>query len=127
MKGVNSDIIDYILEASDNKELVGKALAAVNSLRYVLVSENPPIFIFMGEHGDYLVIDGIYCTCMSFQTSMMKGRPLCYHIIGSWIAMSLSKYHDLSRRIDHEKLNKIINEVLELGLSPTLRKELFRG
>jgi predicted nucleic acid-binding Zn finger protein len=125
-KRIVDDIIDLIISVS-SKSLISKAEAAVNSLKYVLISEDPTLFVFLGEHGDYLIVDGIYCTCEAFQNNMLKGTPYCYHIIGSWIAMSKGKYHDLSKDLSLVDVNNIINEILEYGFSSTIRRILFKN
>ncbi len=127
MKEKRTDIIEFIQEAVlKDGNLLRKARAAVDSYRYVLLSEKPVIFAFLGEHGDHLIVGGIYCTCQSFQSSMLKGKPYCYHIIGSWLALSEEKYHDISKKISKKILLKIIDEILEEEFSPTLRRVLFK-
>ena len=55
----------------------------------------------------------------------MKGRPFCHHALGTWLALSRNRYHDLSKLLDEEDITNIIEEILSYGFSSTLRKKLF--
>ena len=48
MRELSKDILDYIIEKSRDKNAAMKAEKASESLKYILISKDPSIFVFLG-------------------------------------------------------------------------------
>jgi len=113
--------IEGSLEENLDDEVRRRAQAAAQSGRLVRISEEPPLYVFMGEHGDHLVVGGVYCTCEAFYYSTLRGRPGCYHVY----AARLGGGHARSLNLDLDTLITVVSEILNAGFSPTLRRVLY--
>jgi predicted nucleic acid-binding Zn finger protein len=113
--------IDEFLEENLDEETKRRAVAAARSGRLVRISDSPPLYIFMGEHGDHIIVDGVYCTCEAFYFSSLRGRPHCYHVYAARLEGGSAKTVDL----DVDEVIEVVEEVMNVGFSVTLRKILY--
>jgi len=88
-------------------------------------SSNPPVWVYVGSSRDYLIIPRTFCSCMDFIINVMsKGvKPYCKHIVAQYIVEEKGLYREV-RVPNMEILIKIINEILDLNISSTLRRYL---
>jgi len=84
------------------------------------------LWIYMGRERDYVLVPYTYCSCMDFliRTVFLKIRAHCKHQLGLLVAMKKKLFKTLDVVIDD--LYVIINEILEKGFSPTLRRKLYK-
>jgi predicted nucleic acid-binding Zn finger protein len=83
------------------------------------------LWVYAGRERDHVLVPYMYCSCMDFliRTIFTKTRTHCKHQLGLLVAMKRKMYRSLSVTI--EELYTIVNEVLEKGFSPTLRRKLY--
>jgi len=93
--------------------------------RLVLIRRGPRTYVFLGDHGDHVVVAGVYCSCQSFTVNMMRGSPRCYHIYTVRLAEETGRYADIADRITEEDFEDILFEILDSGRSASLRRTLF--
>jgi len=117
--------IDVMLTFNTDKSERDRAEALLSSGRLILLWENPRIYVFMGEHGDHVIVDSNYCSCESFYFSLLRRSPGCYHIKA--LRLAPEKVAKPGRVIDVsvDEAWTIIYEALTTGFSPTLRRLLF--
>lgn len=105
-------------------ELREKALAAGRSWRFVRVSRDPEVWVYLGGSGDYLVIPGLYCSCPRFQRSLTTGPPYgCHHVYGLMVAEREGRY----REVQGLDIARVVHEVFTLGRALTVRRAVFAG
>lgn len=85
-----------------------------------------PVWFYVGVR-DYVVIPKTYCSCMDFVVNVMsrKSKLVCRHLLIQYISEKTNTYREV-RVNDNEELSRIISEVININISPTLRKLLFR-
>ncbi len=113
--------IEYFLSSEPlDPETTRRARALVALRRLVMIWDDPPIYVSMGEHGDYVVVDGVFCSCEAFERSLRRGGG-CYHV---WAARL---YGGEAPRVELplEQAWSVIYEVVAAGFSYTLRRILF--
>lgn len=113
------------MESEPSSDAKAKAEAAVAGKRLVLIWRNPKIYVFIGEHGDYIIINRYYCSCPAFIRGVMQGNPVCYHIYAVALAEESGRYHDVSEALREGDVEEIVFEILGSGVSSTLRRILF--
>jgi predicted nucleic acid-binding Zn finger protein len=86
----------------------------------------PPTYFYIGERNDHLIIPYIYCTCKNFTIRVMvkKEKKTCKHLLMLRLALEKSMYRTIMIR-ELDLYRKIINEIINIGISPTLRKLLY--
>ncbi|MEM0340359.1 MAG: hypothetical protein QXN05_02700 [Acidilobaceae archaeon] len=87
------------------------------SKRFVLLDPDLGLWAFIGRSSDYIIIEGLYCSCFEF-LKHLKERS-CVHLRALEIAKSSERYKRLEA--NREDVAKIVWEVLTLGQSPKLR------
>jgi predicted nucleic acid-binding Zn finger protein len=116
--------IDSILAFNASKIDRDRAEAVLSSGRLVLLWEDPRIYVFMGDHGDHVIVDSNYCSCEAFYFSILRGSPGCYHV--RVLRVASGKTTMLKRvAASADVAWAIIYEALTTGFSPTLRRLLF--
>jgi predicted nucleic acid-binding Zn finger protein len=85
-----------------------------------------PTWIYIGRRRDHILVPRVYCTCRDFVIRVMseKKRLSCKHLIIQKIAEANNTYRTLN--INVKEYVKIIREILNIGVSPTARKLLYR-
>lgn len=85
-----------------------------------------PIWFYVSVR-DYVVIPQTYCSCMDFVINVMsrKSKVVCKHLLIQYISEKTNNYREVEIS-SIEELAKIINEIIDINISPTLRKLLFR-
>ncbi len=105
-------------------ELERRAREAGLSWRFVRVSRDPEVWVYLGESGDYIVIPGLYCSCPRFQLSLSTGPPYgCHHVYGLRVAVEEGRY----REVEDVDLTQIVHEVFTMGRAVSLRRMIFTG
>ncbi len=92
----------------------------------IFTDSNPRFFIVKGSR-DHVVIPFIYCSCPDFIIRSVCQNILhpCKHILACYIAEKLGIYVRLDCSVRLARI--ILEEVLEKGISVTLRRQLERG
>ncbi len=105
-------------------------LPSVFELRFVKMSitgygAEHSLWIYMGRSSDYLIVPDFFCSCKDFiiRTAISKVAPYCKHLIGVRLAIKERKYLEFST--DMGSAAQIVQEVLDKGFSPTLRKLIY--
>lgn len=123
MKEVPRDISEA-LSRRIPEELEGKAREAGLSWRFVRVSRDPEVWVYLGESGDYIVIPGLYCSCPRFQLSLGSGPPYgCHHVYGLRVAVEEGRY----REVEGLDLAQVVHEVFTMGRAVSVRRIIFTG
>ncbi len=97
-----------------------EALAAVHEGRVYLLDERLDLWLIKGNHGDYVVIRGVYCSCPWFTTHVLTGKTsrVCYHLVAVELAArGAGRY----LRIDQKLVRDVVMEALLDGFTRTLR------
>ena len=106
-------------------ENYSKVLEALAERRFItLVSDRFRLYVFRGARRDYIVSPCRFCMCEDFVINFVNRdrQSPCYHVVGFKIAELRGKIVELE--IDIDTLAKIVEEVVGIGISPTLRKIL---
>ena len=121
---ITSDIEDMIRKYSGISD-PSRVAAASRSGRFILVRRNPEIYIYLGEDGDYIIVDGVYCSCNGFMSRIGRARDSvgCTHVLAA--RRGVERIHDFSW-IGDGVLVRIIWEVLTGGLTHSLREIIYR-
>ncbi|MCC6010835.1 MAG: metal-binding protein [Desulfurococcaceae archaeon] len=84
------------------------------------------LWIYAGRERDHILVPYVYCSCMDFiiRTIFTRTRTHCKHQLGLLVAIKRKMYRTLS--VTLEELYVIVNEILEKGFSPTLRRKLYK-
>ena len=88
----------------------------------------PPLWFYTGVKRDYVVIPRVYCSCKSFVINVMSRKSVktCRHLLIQAIGEENGLYREAAIN-DLDTLYKIVKEILDLGISPTLRRVLHSG
>ena len=83
------------------------------------------IWVYTGPRGDYLLVPRSFCSCKDFmiRTASTKKTLACKHLIGLELAVKLGKKREVSLSAD--ECVRVVFEILEKNVSPTLRKALY--
>ena len=113
-----------LLRGEIPEELKRKAKEAGLSWRFVRVSRDPEVWVYLGESGDYIVIPRLYCSCPRFQLSLRSGPPYgCHHVYGLLVAVEEGRY----REVEGLDLAQVIHEVFTIGRAVSVRRVIFTG
>ncbi|MET1160764.1 MAG: hypothetical protein ABWW65_07380 [Thermoprotei archaeon] len=87
-----------------------------------------PIWFYTGVRGDYVLVSRVYCSCKDYIINIMsrKSKKSCKHLIIQKLAEETNEYRVVEVE-DLDTLYKIVREILEIGISPTLRGLLHRS
>ncbi len=114
--------ISEALSGSIPGEFERRAREAGLSWRFVRVSRDPEVWIYLGESGDYIVIPGLYCSCPRFQLSLTAGPPYgCHHVYGLRVAVKEGRY----REVEGLDLAQVVHEVFTMGRAVSVRRIIF--
>jgi len=82
------------------------------------------IWVYLGRNSDYVIIPGVFCSCKDYviRTIINKTSSFCKHQAGLYIALKESKYVVVN--VDFEEAYRIIQEIIDKGISQSLRKKL---
>ncbi|MDP8003682.1 MAG: hypothetical protein ACP5I6_02215 [Caldisphaera sp.] len=102
----------------------------VYSDKFVLINEKPEIWVYMGSHGDHLLLgtqkSAIYCSCKGFRISLeRKDNQGCSHIYALNLLKPAKKFRNISKKLSQDDLIKIIEEIMEIDYSYLLRTKLL--
>jgi predicted nucleic acid-binding Zn finger protein len=113
--------IDREVYARVSLKKIVKPIIEINNDTY-----EPPTYFYIGERNDHLMIPYIYCTCKNFTIRVMvkKEKRTCKHLLMLKLALSKSMYRIVVIK-GFSLYRKIINEIINIGISPTLRKLLY--
>ncbi len=101
---------------------------ALQGARYVRISREPEIWVYIGRNEDHVLVPRLYCSCLDFLVNVVgrrRGSP-CYHLVGLELARRSGRTRDLSKKLG-EKAPTIVLEVLTRGFSGALRRLVARG
>ncbi|GAB6147731.1 hypothetical protein [Stetteria hydrogenophila] len=123
MEGPPVDVAEA-LSAGIPGELERRAREAGLSWRFVRVSREPEVWVYLGESGDYIVIPGLYCSCPRFQLGL-SSTPFhgCHHVHGVRYAVEEGRY----REVEGLDLAQVVREVFTLGRAVSVRRAVFTG
>ena len=105
-----------------------KLASALSEKRLIRLSGRPEIWAYMGRRRDYVIVPRIFCSCRDFLVNSVgrsKHRP-CYHLVAQVLASRQEAYRELAGVIDDYEAWRIVSEILEDGLSRTMRAVLRR-
>lgn len=112
---------------------VNKPSIEVFSKRFVKLVINseegfwdPGIWIYVGVDRDYIVLPRVYCSCTSFSIEVIGGRrSFCKHLVYQLISEAQRSYRVIE--VDYETLHRVVKEIMDLNISTSLRRILYRG
>ncbi|MEM0355194.1 MAG: hypothetical protein QXT88_03895 [Desulfurococcaceae archaeon] len=86
----------------------------------------PDIWVYTGVDKDYVVLPRLYCSCTSFAVEVISGRKsYCKHLVYQLISETSGNYRVLY--VDYETLYSVLKEIMDLNISTSLRRILYRG
>jgi predicted nucleic acid-binding Zn finger protein len=87
----------------------------------------PPIWFYVAPNRDYIIVPETYCSCKDFIINVMsrKNREVCRHLVIQYLG-GLKKIYREVLIPDMESYTRIIYEILDINISPTLRKLLYQ-
>lgn len=91
--------------------------------RFILLRRESKLWAYIGPNGDYLLVEGLYCSCGSFTRSVTRS-PSCIHVVALEEAKSSGRYRVLD--VPEEVLVSIAWELLTVGYSKRLREWLYK-
>lgn len=115
-----------ILERAETAHSDEQWLAGM--LRLVRLQQYPiELWVALGREYDYIIIPYMFCSCPHFVIRVTGGASLepCYHLVAVHIALSTSRFHDLSKTLTSDTVEAILLEIITHGRSSLLRKVLY--
>jgi predicted nucleic acid-binding Zn finger protein len=104
---------------------IDRVRAAAYSKRFVVLWRSPLILAYLGDHGDYVLVDHHYCSCEGFTRRITRdGLGGCTHVFASRIALDEGWYRDVSQSMDPVLLSRIVWEALTGSIAFSLRRLL---
>jgi len=101
--------------------------AAAYSRRFVLLSRDPLVLVYLGDKGDYVLVGGCYCSCEGYARRTSRGAPgWCSHLYAARIALELGRVRDASRLLGPGEKAAVVWEALTGGFARGLRRVLSR-
>ncbi len=100
----------------------GEALAAAREGRVYLLDEDLDIWLVRGNHGDYVVVRGLYCSCPWFTGRLVRGhggKP-CYHLVA--VELVARGLEGRAKRLEGVDEKSVLLEALLDGVSRSLRR-----
>ncbi|MCE4604910.1 MAG: SWIM zinc finger family protein [Aeropyrum sp.] len=97
-----------------------------SSMRYVRVDHgSSSIWVYIGDREDYVLLEGLYCSCPSFAASLRKGGWGCKHLAGLKAAVRLGRFRSVEAT-PSEAVEMAV-EAISAGIAVSLRRRLARG
>jgi len=126
------DTYEYVLKAlSDPSSLdrVVKSQALLKKMikpRLLFYRGDTNIWFYIGTRYDHIIVPRTYCSCKEFLINVMsrKKKLVCKHLLIQELSEKTSNYRVVEIS-EPSLLYKIINEILDMNISPTLRKLLY--
>ncbi len=89
--------------------------------------DEPPVWFYIGERSDHVVVPSLFCTCKHFiiRTMCERVERYCNHILAQRIAWAKKWYREIN--VTRYELYIIIEEIIEHGRSRMLRKKIYSG
>lgn len=98
------------------------------SNRFVVVWRDPLITIYLGENGDYVLVDSYYCSCPGFtMRTTRRGLGGCSHVYALREALRNGRVRDVSSKLSAGMVAEIAWEALTGPYAFTLRRILALG
>ena len=95
------------------------------SNKFVLIWRDPPILVYLGDNGDYVIVDGHYCSCPGYtMRTTRNGIGGCSHVYAARMALEEGRYRDISMLLDPDGLATSVWEVLTGGFARKIRRLL---
>jgi len=88
--------------------------------RFTRISDK--LYVLLGSSRDYILVEGLYCSCPLFQRGLAEGRPSCHHIAGLKVAAEKGMIDVVD--LDAASLRRVVLEILTAGFSVELRRIL---
>lgn len=87
--------------------------------------EQPPVWFYIGEKHDHIIVPHTYCSCRDFLIRVMSKKQslACRHLLMQRIAELKGKYRVVE--MNREEYLRIVYEIVRINISPTLRKLLY--
>ncbi len=121
-----SVFIEKDLSRGPPTELESRVNYAVNSGRFVVIWKDPLIAVYLGEHGDYVIVDGVYCSCEGFMRRISsRGVGGCSHVFAARRVFHEGEGRFREVDISVGEAVDIVWEVLTGGLTKKLREKLY--
>ncbi|BAA79635.1 hypothetical protein APE_0663 [Aeropyrum pernix K1] len=83
------------------------------------------VWVYLGESRDYILVEGLYCSCPSMAGSLVKGGWGCKHLRGLKAAVSSGRFRRVS--VEPGEVRQVVLEVYSTGLAVTVRRRLSAG
>ncbi|MEM1674973.1 MAG: hypothetical protein QXX35_01605 [Desulfurococcaceae archaeon] len=126
-------LVEFFEKTSVEKLTENKKISSSILLRRIvkpkllyMSGEYTPVWFYIGVK-DHVIIPKTYCSCMDFIVNVMsrKTRLFCKHLLIQYISEKTNNYREVEIN-SVEELTRIINEIIDINISPTLRRLLFR-
>jgi len=124
------DTVKYLESITPDSPEAKSILGEVYEKRFVKLSckqgsRDGFIWVYTGPRGDYLLVPRSFCSCKDFmiRTASTKKTLACKHLVGLELAVKLDRKREVSLSADD--CVRIVFEILEKNVSPTLRKALY--
>lgn len=117
--------IDELIDRFRDESVERKARAIAASGRLVRVSRRPEIIVYLGFTGDYVIVDGRYCSCPGFSRRLSRpgGGVGCSHVLAARMPGRRVREAEVGRG----ELARIVWQVLTGGFTLDLRRRLYTG
>ena len=128
-----TDTYAYLEEKSTEDFLKDKSIQSSLALKRLIKpilqfnkNVEPPVWFYVSPRRDHLIVPRTYCSCKDFIINVMsrKKKQVCRHLIIQYIG-NIKKMYRTIIIPDLDTFLKIINEILDINISPTLRKLLY--
>jgi predicted nucleic acid-binding Zn finger protein len=109
------------LDENDRAKL-GEALAGK---RFVRIQREPPIFVYLGQDEDYVLLKDTFCSCNGFFIQVLgEGRKNhCSHLAA--LHNIGDNYIDLSDQFELDEVFTVLLEVFYNNRSRTIRRMVY--
>ena len=118
MQHRDSEIQAWDVEDSFEKELAGHTKKYVT--RFLRLYDK--IYVLVGSERDYLLVEGLYCSCPLFQRNVINGKAYCHHLAG--LKTAIEKGLVVDANVDVAVARRVVAEILAAGFSVEVRKLL---
>ncbi|BAN89961.1 uncharacterized metal-binding protein [Aeropyrum camini SY1 = JCM 12091] len=83
------------------------------------------VWVYLGGSRDYILVEGLYCSCPSMAGSLLKGGWGCKHLRGLKAAVSSGRFRRVA--MEPREVGRVVMEVYASGLAVTVRRRLASG
>ncbi|MCE4618364.1 MAG: hypothetical protein F7C82_01280 [Desulfurococcales archaeon] len=116
---------EELLESEPPAQWMDRVRRAAYSNRFVVVWRDPLIAVYLGENGDYVIVEGYYCSCPGFtMRTTRKGIMGCTHVYAFRIALREGRYRDISGSLSPGEVVSIVWEALTGPYAYSVRRLL---